>query len=479
MKYVYITLLVSFVITLSSCSKFEELNTDPNKPSEATTSQLLLFAEKKASDILYNTVTNNRVGMHYAQYWAGTDSKQDSRYSSSDGGSTTLWSLYSVVLPALKEIELLNEKSANNSAAANQNAIAGVLQVWVYHILTDAFGNIPYSEAISEQPLPAYDDASMVYKDLLTKLEGYQSQLNTSGTSFASGDVIYKGDVSKWKKFANSLMLRIAMRMSNVDEATAKPYIEKAIQGGVIETNADNAFFPYTNNATEAFPYNNLDRDPVQFVVTATLLDYMTATNDPRLPMFARTVNGVYKGAPYAAGDNNASDAQIYSLPSQRVYQPNFPGIIFTASEALFLKAEAAARNMAAGGTAATFYNNGIRQSMEFWGASADSATAYIARVPYSAATWKNNVGTQKWLAFYMQGIQSWFERVRLNFNKPDGTPLFIAPVAGSLDPTVSMVPSRITYPTTENNTNRANKNAAAQAIGGDTKGTKLWWQKF
>ncbi len=116
---------------------------------------------------------------------------------------------------------------------------------------------------------------------------------------------------------------------------------------------------------------------------------------------------------------------------------------------------------------------------MEFWGVPADTATAYLAKVPYSTSNWKNSIGTQKWLALYMQGMQSWFERVRLNFNKPDGTPLFIAPVAGSLDPTVSMVPNRITYPTIENNTNRANKEAAAQAIGGDTKGTKLWWQKF
>lgn len=478
MKYLSIFFSIFFSLLLASCSKFEELNTDPTKPSEATTSQLILFAEKRASDILYNTVTNNRIGMHYAQYWAGTDSKADSRYSSSDAGSAQLWSMYSVVLPALNEIEIINESATNAAAAANQNAIAGILRVWVYHMLTDAFGNIPYTEAIGQQPLPAYDNAADIYKDLLVKLDSYQSQLNASNPSFTTGDVIYQGEVSKWKKFANSLMLRMAMRMSNADEATARPYIEKAIQGGIIETNADNALFPYNNNATEAFPFNNIDRDPVQFVVTATLLDYMVSTNDPRLPMYARTVDSVYRGAPYASGDNNASDAQNFSLPSQKVYSPNFPGILFTASEGLFLKAEAAARNLTTG-SAATFYTSGISESMSFWGVPADSATTYLSRVPYNAANWKNCIGTQKWLAFYMQGMQSWFERVRLNFNKPDGSPLFIAPVEGSLDPTVSMVPNRITYPTTENNTNRANKEAAAQAMGGDTKGTKLWWQKF
>lgn len=478
MKYLYIVSSIFLFTSLGSCSKFEELNTDPTKPTEATTSQLILFAEKRASDILYNTLTNNRVGMHYAQYWAGTDSKQDSRYSSSDGGSANLWSMYAVVLPALKEIELINESATNQGVAANQNAIAGILRVWVFHMLTDAFGNIPYTEAVGEQPLPVYDDAATIYKDLLTKLDGYQAQLNPSNTSFATGDVLYNGDVAKWKKFANSLMLRMAMRMSNADEATAKPYIEKSIAGGVIESNADNAMFPYTNNTTEAFPYNNILGDPVQFVVTSTLIDYMLETRDPRLPMYARTVDSVYKGAPYASGDNNASDANNFSKPSTRVFSPNFPGIIFTASEALFLKAEAAARNITTG-SAAAFYTSGIRESMNFWGVNTDSTTAYLARVPYNTANWKHSIGTQKWLAFYMQGMQSWFERVRLNFNKPDGTPLFIAPVEGSLDPTVTMVPNRITYPTAENNTNRANREAAAQAIGGDTKGTKLWWQKF
>ncbi|WP_346238663.1 SusD/RagB family nutrient-binding outer membrane lipoprotein [Niabella insulamsoli] len=478
MKQSYIFLLITFLFSLLSCSKFESLNTDPTKPSSATPEQLILFAEKKASDILYNSVTNNRIGMHYAQYWSGTDSKGDSRYGSSDAGSTNLWTMYSVVLPALKEIQILNENAANEAVAANQNAIAGILQVWVFHTLTDAFGNIPYSEAVSEALLPTYDDAKTIYTDLLNKLETYEAQLNTGAASFTTGEVLYKGDVSKWKKFANSLMLRMAMRMSNKDEAAARPFIEKAIQGGVIETNEDNAFFPYNNNATEAFPYNNIDRDPVQFVVSATLIDYMLELRDPRLPQYARTVDSVYKGSPYGSGENNASDALIFSLPSERVYSPDFPGLLFTAAESQFLKAEAAARNMTTGGAAATFYNNGIRESMAFWDISEDSTSAYLQRVPFSPANWKDCIGTQKWLAFYMQGLQSWHERVRLDFKKPDGSPLFIEPVEGSLDPSVTMAPNRITYPTSENNTNKANKDAASQAIGGDEKGTALWWQQ-
>lgn len=474
-----ITLLIPVLlsVTVYSCSKFDTLNTDPTKPSTASPSQLLLFAEKKATDILYNTITNNRVGMHYAQYWCGTDNKADSRYSSSDGGSTNLWTLYSVALPALKEIEKVNQEPSEPAAAQNQNAIAGILQVWIYHMLTDAFGNIPYSQAVSEEPLPAYDDAATIYTDLLEKLKTLEARLNSAAPSYTSGDVLYNGDISKWKKFANSLILRIAMRMSAVQPAEAKTAIEAAIQRGVMLTNTDNALFPYTKNAADAFPFNNLDRDPVQFVVSKTLIDYLAELKDPRLPLYARTVNGVYKGSPYGSGANNATDALIYSLPSVKVYAPDFPGILLTAAEVQFLLAEAAARGMQTGGNAQTFYENGIRCSMEFWGVPASETASYIRSVPYSASNWKNCIGTQKWIAFYMQGMQSWHERVRLNFTKTNGNPLFIAPVEGSLDPTVKMVPNRITYPTGEDNTNKANKEAAAKAIGGDTKGTKLWWQ--
>jgi hypothetical protein len=117
---------------------------------------------------------------------------------------------------------------------------------------------------------------------------------------------------------------------------------------------------------------------------------------------------------------------------------------------------------------------------MAFWGVSDSVAiNAYLARVPYNPSDWKDCIGTQKWMAFYMQGMQSWFERTRLDFKQPGGAALFIPPVAGSLDPTVTMVPYRLTYPVTEAVENAVNYQHAAAAIGGDAKGTKLWWNKF
>ncbi len=474
------SILFLLLCNLAACSKFDALNTDPVKPSAVTPEQLLLSAEKNAMDILYNSVVNNRIGMHYAQYWAASDKEEDSRYNLGEAGNSTLWSLYNRPLKDLQTLIDLNRTAAIQDPVPNQNAIAGILQVWLYQTLADAYGNIPYSHALSDSiPAPAYDDAAGIYTDLLKRLNEYQGVLDASKESYSSGDVIYNGDVEQWKKLANSLILRIAMRMSKAKPAEAISAIEAAVKNGVITDGADDALFPYTSQAPNQNPYNDFGREQVEFVVSETMVNYLRALNDPRLEIYARPAKNskTIIGKPYGQGTNSAADAQKYSTPGVRVYAPDFPGILITASEVQFLLAEAAARGMNVGGTAATFYKAGIRANMHFWKVPEAAANTYINTVPYNSSNWKNLIGSQKWIALYMQGLQSWYERLRLQFTKPDGTPLFIAPVAGSLDPNVTMVPSRLTYPVVETNTNNKNKEAAAAAIGGDTKGVKLWWQ--
>ncbi|ANH80179.1 hypothetical protein A8C56_03555 [Niabella ginsenosidivorans] len=474
-------LLLFLVLYICSCSKFDELNTNPVLPSTVTPEQLLLSAEKNAMDILYNSVVNNRIGMHYAQYWAASDKEEDSRYSLSEAGNSTLWSLYNRPLKDLQTLMDLNRAAEVQDPVPNQNAIAGILEVWMYQTLADAYGNVPYSNALFDSiPAPVYDDAATMYTDFLKRLDEYQNTLDSSKDSYPSGDAFYNGDVTKWKKLANSLILRIAMRMSDVKPAEAKTAIETAVKNGVITDSTDDALFPYTSQAPNQYPYNDFGRPQVEFVVSETMVNYMDSLKDPRLKVYARpaTNSGTILGKPYGIGTNSAADAQKYSTPGVRVYAPDFPGILMTSSEVQFLLAEAAARGMNVGGSAQSFYEAAIKSNMTFWQIPDAAAATYIKSVPYNAGNWKNIIGTQKWIAMYMQGLQSWYERLRLKFTKTDGTPLFIAPIAGSLDPNVTMVPNRLTYPVVETNTNAKNKDAAAAAIGGDTKGTQLWWQK-
>jgi hypothetical protein len=481
---IYIAGSLLLVTGLGSCTKgLEGKNYDPTKPVTAPVESLLTGAERAASNVLYNNYVNGKIGMLYAQYWSQTQKESDSQYLLDEGCNNTLWSVYSSALSNLDEIVRLNGINPE-AGSPNQVAIANVLSVWIYHVLTDTYGNIPYSEALGglKDFTPAYDDARTVYDSLLKQLDAQLALFDSSKSTFRTGELVYNGKVSNWKKLANSLKLRIGLRMAEQEEANAKQVIEAAVSGGVFESAADEAAFPYQAVAPDQFPFNEQSGGglPNDYQVSETLVKYMQGVADPRLPVYARpaTLDNTIKGKPYGIGKfDGGYGYNAFSYPGTKPYSPTFPGIIMSYAEVEFALAEAAARNFNVPGTAAAHYEKGIRASMAFWGVQA-GVDDYLAKVPYNAADWRNCIGTQKWLALYMQGMQSWFERLRLKFGKPGGESLFAAPAGGSLDANVTLVPNRLTYPASEANINRVNYQAAGQAIGGDNKGTKLWWNK-
>jgi hypothetical protein len=265
--------------------------------------------------------------------------------------------------------------------------------------------------------------------------------------------------------------------MADADPETARQVIEQSASG-VFQSAGDEAKFTYLKDAPDQFPFNDQDGTniPNNFFVSSTLIDYLKETGDPRLPMYARIApsSGTYKGKPYGLGSFTGIDE--YSRGSGKVYSVTFPGYIMSYAEVQFALAEAAARGFNVGGDAAMFYEKGVKASMAFWGVNTEDAEDFLTQNPYDEANWKNIIGTQKWVALYNQGLQGWFERNRLNFKKPDGEDFFIAP-ATILDNSVTFVPYRVTYPLAEKSNNAVNYQQAVQAMGTDTKGTKLWWQ--
>lgn len=469
-------LLVLGFLSIFSCSNFEDVNTDPARASETLPEYLLSNAQKSAADGIYHKYYNARQGMQLAQYWTGTDKTGESRYLFIDDG---LWSnLYSGPLADLQELLLYYE---NHPESKNESMIAVVeiLKAWIFHNLTDVYMDIPYSQALkgNEFVQPVFDPAPEIYKSLLANLSSQIDVMQQSSKSIR-GDIIAGGDPAKWIKFANALRMRIAMRMVDVDQSTAKSIIEAAAQNTFNDGNED-FYFPYNESKEEnRFPYNNADRPLVEFAVTTTLLDYLVETNDPRLPVYARPdeTNGEYVGKPYGEEANSPTVIAL-SKPGSAAFDASAKGYMISFAEIAFIKSEAAARGMNVGGTAEEWYEKGIRASMLQWGISDnDAIAAYIQRVPYSAGSWNDVIGSQKWLALYLQGIQGWLERLRMNFNKPNGEPLFVAPVSGSLDPDVDYLPSRLAYPSETRINNEANSEAAASRIGGDRYSTKNWW---
>ncbi|MBW8685739.1 SusD/RagB family nutrient-binding outer membrane lipoprotein [Chitinophaga rhizophila] len=475
--------LLFIFVMMTGCKDLDEMNNDPTRPTTTEPPFLLTGAEKNAMDFLYSSLQNGYIGMHYAQYWSANSRVNDSQYAIDENNNTAFWNALYNSLHSLDRLIYINNSRGTNPAAKNQNAIAGILKVWLYQILTDSYVNVPFTEALKEGEniTPAYDDQSKIYASLIDTLNAQITALDPAQPTFDGGDVIYNGDVAKWKTLGHSLMLRLAIRMADAEPQRARTVIE-ANYAAAMKGNADNAEFAYINAAPNKFPLNDSEREVLDFFVSTTLVDYMRSTNDPRLTVYARPPQdgGEIKGLEYgrSANDSTRLPQRKYSYPGTRIYSATMPGILMTYPEVAFILAEAAARNWNVGEAAPALYEKGIRASMEYWNVT-DSVEEYIASVPYNAGNWKNVIGTQKWLALYPQGFQAWFERLRLDFQKPSGDSLFIAPYSGSLDQNVAYVPARLTYPLAERSQNAAAYQKAAEAIGGDTKASKNWWDKF
>jgi hypothetical protein len=469
---------VAMLFVSTACEEnFDEFNTDPNNPSFARAEWLLTSAQKRAIDETWDEWVNARTGMYYAQYWSGTSYTEESQYQIREGVNNAFWSgMYAGALADLVQAKVLAE-------TGTQEGILDLMIAWSFHVLTDKYGAIPFENAVLGlgNPTPNYDSQEDVYNALLTMIDAALVKLDDSERSFGSGDVLYGGDVAKWRKFGNSLKLRVGMRMVNANPTAARAAVEAAASGA-FTSNADNALMNYEGEPNNN-PLHENSKTRADFAVSSTLIDYMKSVDDPRISVYANeTVNhpGEYIGLAYGLSNANATaiaNAEV-SMPGDIVYKnASAPGVYIDYAEVRFILAEAAARGWNVTGTAEEHYNAAITASLGYWGITDPAVVnAYLAEVPYSAGDWKDVIGTQKWLALYMQGLQGWYERLRLRFNKPDGTALFINPVDGSLDADVTDVPTRMTYPTDEQTLNAASYTAAVETQGADKKSTKLWW---
>ncbi|HEU4789474.1 MAG TPA: SusD/RagB family nutrient-binding outer membrane lipoprotein [Flavobacterium sp.] len=478
-----IALLTAFIGLFVSCSSdITDLNEEAKRPASTQAEYLFTNAQKTLVDQMVNTSVNRNVFRLFSQHWTETTYPDESQY---DITTRTIpdfhfATLYRDVLADFKEanrlLDLESPATAEETAIlANKKAVLDILSAYSYSVLVDTFGDIPYTEALDIQnhPLPKYDDAQTIYKDLISRLTADANSLtaNSAAGSFADADLIYGGNSAKWAKFANSLRLRMAVNMSDVDAAYAKTEAEKATTAGVITSNADNTnlvYLPLQPNA------NPLYADLVvsgrnDFIPANTLVNKMNALNDPRrAKYFTLYSDGTYKGGIYGASNAFGSFSHITAT----LNEPTFPGTLMDATEVEFLLAEAAAKG-AAVGAAATHYNNAIAASMENWGVASADATAYLTANPYSAANYKQVIGEQAWIALFNRGFEAWTSYRRLDF------PVLTVPAVTYNG--ITEVPKRYSYPAREQTLNRTNVSAAIAKIPGgkNTLTAKVFWDKF
>jgi hypothetical protein len=479
LKYKWVLLLALFAF--SACENFEEMNYDPNKPSFVPTSALLTQAQ---GNLVFNMNGElAQLGSLYAQHLALFDYQDKSNYL--DNGISSYSGIYSAGLADLQEIidlnnnEMFKSKVLEFGETNNQIAVAKILQIWAFHNITDVWGDIPYSEALQGKNgiiAPVYDTQESIYKSFLSGLAEAIGMLNTSPNIALQGDLIFDGDMAKWKAFAHSLQLRIAMRLSEADNATAKTYLTDANFNAAFKTSADYARFNHYPSDAESNPIyqdNVVTGGGDFFGVANTLLDTLHYFNDPRISKYANAAvnTGLYVGLTYGLPTGTSVNDDLYSLPGNMYASQTAPSVLMTAAEILFIKAEAQARGWLSG-TAATTYTAAITASMEYNGVGSTSITNYLAQaeVQYNQTKWREQIGLQKWIALYMQGIQAWAEWRRLDYP-------VLTPGPGA---TLTTIPRRRAYSTDEYSTNKANvETAVARLTTKEDKFTeKVWWDK-
>lgn len=506
-KYISLFLALGTSVLLISCEKdFESINNDPNNPTNVPNSYYLAGAERGLSDNTFDIWWGTNVGNQLAQYMSSNQYSSESRYQFRTGTTNSYYNLFyaggnaggrrtgaSLPVGGLLELQRIvdNCKGDPGGSSAsgdpnNQIAVATMLRVWLLQNMTDTWGEIPYSQALkpNENRAPKYDKMSDIYAGLISELNTALSLVD-EGQLGPLGDLIYSGDMSLWKKFGNSLKMRVALRMSDVNAAAAGTAFSEAVTAGAFTSNSDNALFPYGEGVdANPFYYNRFIDKRNDYAASNIMLDILDTLNDPRLPCFyaKSTANDEWRGEVYGLSEGNAAATpnSSVSLPSALMFSASLPGIFMDYAQVEFMLAEAAERGFSGVSNAQTHYGDGVTASIEFWTgingtpASSTDITTYLAlpEVDYtnaaSGATYKEKIGKQKWIALFNQGVQGWTEWRRLDFG------ILQLPADGVLEG--NGIPMRIKYAVDEQTINSGNYSAAVSSQGPDILATKVWW---
>jgi hypothetical protein len=477
--------ILTIGLSMTACVN-EDINTDPHSAYTTVPGSLVTYTQKELSDYVNTPSVNENNFRLTMQYWQETTYVNESNYDFTNRNvSNNIFLLnYVNILNNLgKAKEIINVYDPTPTEAPNwpvnkqnQLAIVDLMQVYTYQLLVDTFGNVPYTQAanLNAYPLPVYDDGATIYVDLIKRVDAATAKLvNTTSTTdfdtFTDGDKYYAGSIQKWRIFANSLKLKLAIGIADSNPTLAQTTANAAIAAGVMTSPADNAQLPYLAASPNYNPlFENLSasgRD--DFFAGKTLVDYMNTTNDPRISHYYDPITGgTYVGQVIGQGGEFGTFSNI----GEFAYTATTPGVILNYTEVAFYIAEANARWTPA--AAATAYTTAVTASIVEWGGTPAQATAYLLTKPYDAANWKKSIGEQAWVAMFNQGLTSWNFWRRLDF------PVLTAPTTAIIN-AGGKVPVRMAYPALEQQVNNSNWKAASTAIGGDLLTTKLFWDKF
>jgi hypothetical protein len=448
-----------------------DFNVNPNEPVNVPAQYLLANATEAAANRINGAYLNmDIVGLwvqHYAEHLYSTED----RYELTDAAVAGHWNnFYSGPLQDLQEVI----EQGQSDGRPNVVAVGTIVKSWVFQVVTDLWGDVGYSEALRGRASDAlevgYDTQQSIYNDLLVQLTGATAAIDPAGVKLTTGDLLYNGDMARWRKFANSLRLRVAMRLSEADLNKARTEFAAAVAAGVFTANSDNARVQYFDDGVNVHPIYGYERSRDDHAISATLVDTLKALGDPRLPLYAKPNSfGEYKGV--QNGNTDSPPLNQVSRIGTYFSRADAQAVIMSYAEVLFLQAEAAERGWI-GGSAGDFYRQGITAAMSLMGISQTAITAYLNQdaVEYKGGqAGLRQIWLQKWIALFGNGPEAYAEWRRT------GTPELL-PGPDALND--GRIPVRLPYPAVETALNKTAVDAAVARQGGAGFNDRVWWHR-
>lgn len=524
------------LLLCTSCNDFDDLNTNPTKSPTLDPNSQLAYVQLLVSG---DWLTMEPYQFYYSSFiqhlqgeWNVTN--YGGQYRRSNPIMSQTWSrVYGL---SIKNIVDILEKTKGDASMKNVNSMARVMKVYYSMILTDMYGDIPYFEAgkgvYEDISSPVYNKQEVIYNDFLKELKDVEAALSADGGT-VTGDIIYNGDISKWKRFANSLRLRLAMRLTKVDPEKARQEVIEIMNlpSGVL-TASDNALISYNDmfdwetteirrNAMSQI-WRGRDPYPTQ-CICATLWNYLKDTDDPRLFRIGRTYDETASASANPFGRIDLTD-EMMALKGIGQFQPPSPGyfwydkwpsgyqsaitkqwedkscrpqlnnaflkgdapaFLITYAEVQLLLSEAKVRwdaQIPGAESAEDYYKNGVTAAMKLlseYGITAVSDTelaSYFTANPFPAATGDRMkaINEQLWVLHLINGPEAF-----ANWRRSGYPELKSSYEYGAVTIESQTIPRRLNYPLTEASYNREAYNAALEAMGGvDSWNARVWWDK-
>ncbi|GAB3952339.1 SusD/RagB family nutrient-binding outer membrane lipoprotein [Spirosoma harenae] len=506
-KLLYIP-LIAVLTGLSSCDKgFDGLNINPTAATSLnpvfTFNNAVINTAFPGSTLIFEEGIVQQIFTPNSGINSGGNFNIDNRGPTGNNGG--LWRQY-----YQNNIRYLVDILNQTKSDANRTNLYNMIRIWKaysFMVLTDTYGDIPYTDAglgyLKGNTTPKYDTQESIYNDLIKELTEATASLDAAKT-IETGEVVYKGNISQWKRFGYSTLLRAGMRLSKVNPTLAQSTVQKAVAGGLMQSNADNAVVRNDANYKNGVGNTLTSTEAANFYLTKNFVDYLKSTSDPRLTSIAVRYVGAKSGPEQtAAKANREPSAQLgmpmgydngtiparatadglasfydYSqLDRTRMGKFDAPCYLVTYAQTQLLLAEAAQRGWTTGNPA-DFYSAGITAHMQQLGdydatslVPAAAITAYLQANPYVAAKGLEMINTQYWIASLLNGPEAFANFRRSGYPALAPNPYPGKEIKGNFI-------NRLTYPDQEASVNLAQLNEATKRQGPDNLDTRVWWDK-